>query len=311
MNKVKVLMLHIVYPLSISKYWKNALKRNTNIDLIDCGPYTSTWIPWMGGMNLPVKYAQSPTYPLPIKPGTGLKVAYELVRAQMPNEWHPDLVLTINAGIDWNYKPSEGVVACVGTDGHCLDYSHARSISNYFFNMHPCYAMPQDKLLSYAFDPGTHYTMSDVEKDTDAVLIGMPYEQRVQWVKRLRAAGVSVLFENGPVFDEYRELNNRARIGLNWPSMDDTNARAFELMSMRLCPVMKRTPDLARYGFIEGEHYLGFSNLDEAVEKVLWAKNNPEWADVVALSAYNKVNYDNFTYDKLVLDVLKETGLSW
>jgi len=309
MGKMKILCLSIWYPLAIARYWENAMKRNPNIDLITVGSYTGNWIPWGGtGMSLLDKYARPPTYPLPFKPNVG-KVSYDFVRAQIPEQWKPDLVLTIDAGINWTHKPFEGIVATVGTDGHCLDYSHARSISDYFFNMHPVYSMSNDNLLSYAFDPGVHYAMSDVEKDTDAVLIGMPYEQRVQWVKRLRAAGVSVLFENGPVFDEYRELNNRARIGLNWSSMDDTNARCYELCAMRLCLVTNRTPDLKRAGFEEDRHYLGFSSLDEAVSKVLYAKNNPEIRDMIANNGYQFVTQNNMTYDNLIQTILKEIGL--
>lgn len=305
-DKIKVLLLSIWYPLSISRYWEIALKKRVDVDLITTGPFTGSWIPWLGGVTVDAKYAKSPNIPLPFKPNVG-KISYDFVKPQLP--WVPDLVLTVDAGINWIVKPSDGVVATAGTDGHCLDYSHARSISDYFFNMHPCYAMPQDKLLSYAFSPEVHYAMSDVEKDTDAVLIGMPYQQRVDWVKRLRASGVSVLFENGPIFDEYRQLNNRARIGLNWSSLEDCNARVFELMAMGLCPVINRVPDLAKYGFEEGKHYLGFSSLDEAVEKVLWAKNNPEWAKAIALAGYQKVHQEDWTYDRLVKTVLQETGL--
>jgi len=309
-KRIKVLCLSIWYPLAMSRYWENAFKRNPNIDLITTGPYTGTFIPWMRGMNLPEKYAIPPTYPLPFQPNVG-KVPYALVKASLPNQWIPDLVITINAGIQWIDRPTDGIVASVGTDGHVLDglYNHDRRISDYFFNMHPTYAHSDDVLLHYAFDPGTHYAMSDVEKDTDAVLIGMPYQQRIDWVTKLREKGVTVLFENGPVYDEYRYLNNRAKIGLNWSSKGDMNARVFELMAMKLCPVIDRCPDLSRMGFVEDEHYLGFSTLDEAVEKVLWAKENPKWADAIALSAYNKVNHDNLTYDKLVLDVLKKCGL--
>jgi len=308
MDRIKILLLAIHYPFAIKNYFENAIRRNPNLDLVTTGPFTGSWTPWKGGMKLADKYAASPTYPLPLRPDVQ-RVNYELVRAQIPDKWNPDLVLTIDAGINWVNKPTDGIVATVATDGHCLNYSHARDISDYFFNLHPAYSMSGDILLSYAYDPEVHFAMSDIEKDSDAVLIGMLYEHRVNWVRRLRDAGVSVLFENGPVFDEYRILNNRARIGLNWASMDDTNARVFELMAMRLCPVINRTPDLARYGFIEGEHFLGFSNLDEAVEKVLWAKNEPEWAAATALAAYNKVHHDNFTYDKLVSDILKKCGL--
>jgi len=235
MDRIKVLLHSIWYPLAIASYWRKALQRNPNIDLVTTGIFTGSWIPWMGGMNLPEKYAIPPTYPLSFKPGLNLKIDYELIRAQMPNDWHPDLVLTVDGGANWRNKPQEGVVATVVTDGHCVDYSHARAVSDYFFNMHPRYSVPEDNLLSYAYDPDTHYPMSDIEKDTDAVLVGMPYEQRIQWVNRLRAEGVSVIFENGPVFDEYRQLSNRARIGLNWASMDDTNARFFETLAFNIC----------------------------------------------------------------------------
>ena len=116
---------------------------------------------------------------------------------------------------------------------------------------------------------------------------------------------VSKISMSGGTFDEYREMNNRAKIGLNWSSMDDLNARVFELMAMKLCPVINRVSDLARLGFRDGQHYSGFSDVNEAVEKVLWAKEHPEEAKMIADVAYNKVHTDNLTYDKLVDDVLK------
>lgn len=309
MDKIKVLLNSIWYPLSISRYWDRALKRNPNIDTVTCGIYTGSYIPWLGGMNLSEKYALPPTYPVPFKPGINVKVDYEFIRAQMPYEWKPDLVLTVDGGTNWRNRPSEGIVATVATDAHAVDYAHARSVSDYFFNMHPCYSMPEDELLHYAFDPATHYPMSDVEKDTDAVLVGMPYPQRTEWVNKLRELGVSVIFENGPVFDEYRQLSNRAIIGLNWASKDDTNARVFETMSMNLCLVTNITPDLLKYGFEDGHHFLGFKTLNEAVEKVVWAKEHPKQAKMIARAGYQKVTRENWTYDKLVLDVLRKVGL--
>lgn len=310
MAKLKVLLHSIFYPLAIASYWRNALERNPDIDLITVGIYTGSYIPWKNGMTLPDKYAKPPTYPLPFKPGLNVKINYELVRAQIPDKWKPDLILTVDGGANWKYRPSEGIVVTVATDTHCVDYTHAREVSDYFFNMHPHYSIPSDKLLSYAYDPGTHYPMSDVEKDTDAVLIGMPYQHRVDWVNRLRADGVSVIFENSPVFDEYRELANKARIGLNWASMEDTNARVYESLAMRLCLVTNRTPDLERAGLEDGRHYLGFDNLEEAVSKVLYAKNNPEICDMIANVGYQFVTQNKFTYDRLMDDILREVGLA-
>jgi hypothetical protein len=327
-NKIKVLCLSIWYPLSMSRYFEKALQRRDDVDLITTGPFTGTHIPWMGGMTLPQKYAKSPTLPLPFGANVG-RVSYDLVRANLPAEWKPDVVLTVDAGISWTAKPHEGVVAHVATDPHVLNYDHQREISDHFFNMQACYSKREDEYLPYAYDPTVHYPhpylVSDhirdevpnktlkeiglIEKDTDAVLIGMPYDNRVKWVNELRNRGLSVLFENGPIFDEYREINNRARIGLNWSSMDDLNARAFELAAMRLCPVMNRVPDLERNGFIDGFNYLGFSNMQEAVDQVLWAKEHLVDAQIIANRAYGLVALDkNHTYDNRVGQILRSCG---
>jgi hypothetical protein len=309
MNKIKVLMLHLAYPLSMSRYFQRAFLRRDDIDFRDAGVYTGSWIPWGGSMTLPDKYAVPPTYVLPFRPDVG-QVAYDLVKAQI-GDWKPDIVINVDAGLHWAYKPSDGIVVHVATDSHCLDYDHQRRISDKFFNMHKAYALPSDLHFPYAFD-SKMCVPTDIKKDTDAVLIGMPYEQRVQWVDALRKHGVSVIFENGPIFDEYRELNNRARIGLNWSSLNDLNCRVFELMAMRLCPVINRVSDLPTY-FEEGKHYLGFTGLQEAVEKVLWAKNNPKMAQDIAQNAYNEVwqldgKYPKHSYDHRVNTILKECG---
>jgi len=314
-KKINILVLSIWYPLSISRYFLNALHRNKDLSVISTGPFTGSWIPWLGGMNVENKYAVSPDIPLPFKPDIG-KVPYDFVKSKFPADWKPDLILTIDAGINWSDKPSEdnSIVATVATDSHCLSYSHARNISDYFFNMHPFY-IPyyldeniKDIPLPYAFDPGIMYPM-DIEKEYDAVLVGMPYPQRVQWVNELEKNNVSVIFKNGPIFDEYRELNNKASIGLNWASEKDLNCRVFELMAMKLCPVINYVPDLERLGFTDRVHYIGFSNLSEAVDGVLFAKNNPDTALEIANAAYNKVYYENHTFDSRINTILEKCGL--
>lgn len=314
-SKIKVLLLSIHFPFAIKNYFENALRRREDVDLITCGPYTGTWTPWQGGMTLPKKYDRPPTIPMPVSPGVG-RVPYEAVQVKLPQGWVPDIVLTIDAGISWTHKPRQGKVLHVATDAHVLNYDFQRTISDAFFNMHPHYSKPGDYLIHYAYDPEVHYPIkksySDggaqldpvLDREFDAVLIGLPYPQRVEWINELRRHGVTVAFENGPVFDEYREINNRARIGLNWSSMEDLNARVFELMAMKLCPVINRVPDLPAL-FPNGNYY-GFDNLGEAVEQVLYAKNDPEEAQRTAELSYQDVR--PYTYDALVEEMFKEAG---
>ena len=306
MTKIKVLLLSIHYPLAMSTYFVRSLKARDDVELKTTGPYTGSHIPWGGGMNLPEKYAIPPDVPLPFSPAVG-RVPYALVKAKL-GDWIPDIVITVDAGISWVEMPSDGKVIHVATDGHVLNYDHARSISDYFFNMHPNYAKEGDLHLPYAYDKFAMYKDSTVVKDVDAVTIGIPYQQRNLLVKSLRERGVSVLYEHGAILDEYREQNNRAVIGLNWASKKDMNCRVFELMAMGLCPVMSRCPDFDLY-FEEGVHYLGFDTLDEAVEKVLWAKNNPDEAQEIADNAHALVTSGGFTFSDRVQTILDKVGI--
>lgn len=304
-TKIKVLMLSIWYPLSMSRYFERAFKRREDVDLITVGSYTGAWIPWMGGMTLSQKYALPPTLALPFPPSIS-NVPYDLVRANLPKEWKPDIVLTVDAGVHWTHKPNEGLVAHVATDPHALNYDYQRTISDKFFNMQRCYSEQEDIYLPYAYDPTVHYPIDPpLEKDMDAVLIGMPYEQRVRWVDELRKHGVKVSFENGPVFEEYRQINNQARIGLNWSSLNDTNARAFELPAMGLAPVMNVTPDMGEF-FLIGEDYSGFYNFREAVDNVLELMNHPEEVERISANALNAVR--PHTYDARVNQIFTECG---
>lgn len=287
-------------------YFVKSLRERSDVDLIVCGPYTGQFIPWMGGMMLPVKYAITPEIPLPFPPNIGV-VDYEMVKAFLPKDWKPDLVLNIDAGIHWNRKPNEGIVATVATDPHCLNYDIQRTHSDKFFNMQNVYMQKGDVYLPYAVSSEWFYKTASV-KDTDAVLIGMPYEQRVQWVTALRAKGISVLFENGPVFDEYRILNNRANLGLNWSSLQDLNCRVFEIMGMGLCPIINRVPDLDLH-FSEGIDYLGFTDLGEAVDKVIYVKNHPDEAERIGEHAMWNIINNHHTFVNRVDTLLRECGL--
>ena len=174
--------------------------------------------------------------------------------------------------------------------------------------MQAVYLKKGDIYLPYAFDPSIHYVEYETEKDFDAVLLGMPYPERIKLVDALRDRGVTVIFDNGPVFEEYRHTNNRAFIGLNWSSMEDLNARVFELMAMGLCPVINRVPDLSLF-FDDGVEYVGFDDLDDAVNTVIWLKRDTKIRDRIAKAAHDNVWRNNHTYDARINTILETCGL--
>lgn len=306
--KIKILLLYIVYPMAIGTYFKKALEHRDDIDLIVCGPYTGNWMPWLQGVVVPNKYAIPPDIPLPFGTDVG-EVNYELVKHQLLDGWIPDIVLNIDAHLHWKNRPTDGMVVTVGTDPHVLNdwYDLPRKYSDKFFNMQLCYSKENDIYLPYAYSQYDHYPVdlplgiNDPDR-VDAVLIGMPYENRVQWVNELRKRGVSVIFENGPIFDEARQLYNRGRIGLNWSSMDDLNARVFEIPAMKLYPVVNNVPDWWEHESLHHHHI--FNNMQEAIDAVVWAKENPKKANDNAQEAYKLVQGQ--TYDSRIQQILKE-----
>jgi hypothetical protein len=289
----------------MSRYFERALQRRQDIDLRTIGPYTGATIPWMGGMQLPIKYAKSPYYPTyPVTNIFSWNQAEGLV-----GDWKPDLVLTVDAGIRFDKKPTTGIVAHVATDPHVLNYDVARTISDKFFNMQKCYSKAGDIYLPYAFDPEVHRYIPEVKKEYDCALIGMPYEPRNVLVKLLRDNDITVNYQNGPVFTEYCVENNKARIGLNYSSLKDMTARVFEIMAMGLVPVINRVPDLGEF-FEEGKDYVGFDSVEEALHQVRISKES-----MGSVIAYRTVwtpapsGFPQHSYDERVQFLLKECGL--
>ena len=320
-SKIKILCLSLWFPLTMSRYFEKAFRHREDLDFKTCGVYTGAWIPWNFGMELPTKYAIPPDFPLPFRPDVG-QINYEIVKAQL-GDWIPDIVLTIDAGICWKYKPSDGLVVHIATDPHVLNYDYQRTISDKFFSMQASYMKSNDEYLPYAYSkydfypeefPVRYTAGGQLEsgwakplKDLDAALIGLQYTHvpRVQCIEELKKRGLNVFTENGPVFDEARAIYNRARIGLNWSTLDDLNCRAFELPAMKLAPVMNLVSDIGKF-FVQGEHYLGFRELPEAIENVMWLKEHPLELNQLAERAYQNVL--PHTFDARVEQILRTCG---
>ncbi len=304
-EKKKILLAWKSYPFTMCSYFKRALERRNDIELFTVGEFFGQWIPWSGGQEIPMKYLNQVDLPLPR--GTE-RPSWKSIENQLP--WKPDLVLNVDSMFHFSTKP-DVPYAVVLTDPHVLTpwYESVRPLADWVFNMQYSYLQPKDILLPYAFDKDAHQPDSSVAKEYDAVLVGLHYPNRNEWVSRLRSKGIKVNYRLGDIYDEYREENNKAWIGLNWSSLNDVTARVFEIMAMRLVPVLNRLPGLDYMGFEEGRHYLGFSSMEEAVAQVEWAMGNRPFAQQIADQAYQFVNERGMTWDNRVKQILETCGL--
>jgi hypothetical protein len=303
-NKIKVALVGIYYPMAMLRYFERALQRRADVDLVTVGPYTGNWIPWNGGMQTLAKYASLPTIPLPkdfINAGR-VDPRVFTVHEELSDV---DLWLEVDAGFYLDPRPETGIVAHVATDPHALNYDRQRQLADHFFCMQTPYAKPGDKYLPYAYDPTTHYPIeSDIKYD--ACMVGLHYGQRTDLVNRLISKNLRVFYGIGDMFDEYRERYSSSKIGLNWSSLLDMNARVWELAAMGIPAVQNTVPDMKTF-FVPGEHYFEFTDAQTAEEQVLLALSDLDRAREMADKAYRKVQ--PHTYDARIEQIFEMVGL--
>ena len=305
MNKKRVVLSGLFYPVAILRYFEAALRARPDVELITVGPYTGTWIPWGGSMNLPEKYAISPTIPLHKHMVQAGSVSAGFLSEQELLD-DVDLWIQCDAGWYFNTRPPAKHVVHIATDPHVLDYSRQRVLSDKFFNMQKFYSKPGDIYLPYAASRYHHYPV-DAEKEYDVCIVGLQYTNRNRLVDVLRSQGISVFYTLGLGPDEYREAYSKARVGVSWSSLSDLIARVFEVGAMGLPLVTNRVPDLPLH-FIEDFDYLGFDTVHEAVEKIKLLLDVDIVSKVNSDSLLNKV-FMHHTYDNRIQQIFEEVGL--
>lgn len=302
---IRVVISGLHFPLTMMGYFIKAFQRRSDVELVTAGPFSGNWIPWNGGIHLPPKYVHTPTIPLPQEsPQFGM--LSQVVTSRLP--WTPDLWLQIDAGFHFRDKPKAGIVGHILTDPHCLmpQYRSVRDNMDVVFNMQNCYRNAGEQYLPYAVDPNIHRPL-ELEKVYDGCLVGLHYAQRDALVNRLRADGFHIYYSIGEIYEEYNRLYNQSRVALSWSSLLDTPARVYEAMGMAVPLLCNRTPDLGEL-FVEGDHYLGFDSLEEAVRQFRRLVNEPEFASHLASTAYRKVLAQH-TWDHRVQQILETCHL--
>ena len=311
MAKLKVLVLNKFWPLTMGHYFVRALQRREDIDLKTAGQFSGAYIPWCQGMRVPEKYVYTPDIPLPIKMEVQ-EIDYNSVKIYL-GDWKPDLIINTSSTCYWKDKPTDGYSVAIAIDPHVLNYDHARSVSDKFFNMQKVYSKEGDIYLPYAYDPTVHYEDDNQSKIYDVCMVGLEYQHRVQLMNELRNRGLRCHISTGPIFDDYRKIYSQSHIGINWSSLDDLNARAFETPMMSI-PVMNHVTDMEQFPFFlkstqflsdnsggnNSKHVLG------AVERIMNIMDDLEGFKERTMQMREQMFYE--TYDKRVQQILDDSG---
>jgi hypothetical protein len=293
MAKLKVVISGLLYPMGMMNYFWRALFKRNDVDLFVVGPFFNNWIPWAGGMYLNRKYVMQPDFPM--APELGLQHSIPFAFASVGVNFKPDVWIQFDADFHFMDRPNADIVVLVETDPHCVDYRVPRAYSDFSFCMQRPYMVSGEIYLPYAYDPDVHYPMPDVEKKYDVCLVGLQYDHRVRVLNRLRDHGLRVFAEIGHIFDEYRLINNQSKIGFNWSSLMDMNARTWELAAMGVCAVENTVPDMPSF-LVPGEHYIEFKDADDAEKQIVMALADDDKRYEIAQAAYRKVTSGKNTY---------------
>lgn len=309
MDKIKIAFVGQFYPVFMGRYILEALLRREDCEVFTIGPFTNTWIPWKGGMHVPAGYVFHPDIKLPPEP---MQVTYGFVSDRVP--WQPDLWLEVNSTLKViGRPPTTGKYVVIGTDPHvplpCQQiYDERRTKADHFFCMQRPYMKTGDEWLPYGYDPIWH-ARSPVkweERTLNAALCGLQYPERIQFFNHLKGRGHQFYFDTGPAYDDARAIYHQTKIGFNYASAKDTTARVFEVMAMGLVPLFNRVPDLM-YLFNEGEDFVGFDTVAEAVSYYHYLLEHPSEAQAIMNNAAEVVK--PHSWDDRAETILKVAGL--
>ena len=128
------------------------------------------------------------------------------------------------------------------------------------------------RLIGFAADPDYHKPYP-VTREYDWVAIWHNCGERIEATNEAlrRYSGGWVAWRGNEL---YAETICRGRCALNWLRGDIVNMRVFEVMATGTPLITTCHPDMAYYGFVEGEHYLGYDpeDIDGMIEQIGWVK---------------------------------------
>jgi hypothetical protein len=266
-----VLLTSLCFPVSIARYLAWGFQA-AGCDVTVVGPASGAFIPWHGGFYLPQEYVWTPDLRVPFtersatEPMTITQACEQLGRS--------DFDLVVQTDSDFALAgdaPSGCKVVCYGVDNHVRTYDQRPW--DIFFGAHSWAFRsnePNFRWLPCAYDPKWHFDKGG-ERPIDVAIVGVLtgdcYKMRMEGVGALVSNGLSVTAAVGKAYREYSDTYNVAKMAFCASANHDLACRVFEGMAMGNLILTDRVIDLQRIGFVEGEHYLGYSSLEELVEQ--------------------------------------------
>ena len=287
---MKILIHGRHFPVAMFRWFHWAFE-NLGHEVYTVGPYSAGTIPW-GDFY----YPSHKFPPNMVLPETNVYLPDVLKRIP----FKPDFILQAGDSI-WMEGPSSVPNYILATDPHVVDYTQRLLNADGYFYMHNYCKPEKAKWIPYAYDPDIHVKKKKPKK-YDIVFCGLHYEHRVRAIEAFKKEGMKVFNALGLIYDDYADKYAEGTIAFNWSSKEDLPARFWEGLAMGKLVLTSRVPDLDLLEFEDGVDYVGFSSLEEAVEKAKFYLKNPKLSLQLSRSGYEKVK--PHTYMKRAQEII-------
>lgn len=290
---MKILISFRHFPVAMGR-WFDWTFRDLGHEVFSVGNYSGGKIPWGEQFDYP-QCAWPPDYEIPEME------AYPLDQLLKDIPFKPDVIIQ---AADTTYlsgkAPCKNVILM--TDPHAVDYKPRLVHADHAFNMQDFYRTPEQTWIPYAYYPPIHKYIK-LDQKYDVVFSGLQYEHRKNALEKMSQSGLKVLSTLGLIYDEYVRTYNEGLIAFNWSSKQDLPARFWEGLAMGRLVLTNKVPDLKKLPFQDGKDYVGFTTVEEAVEKALYYSQHPEEARKIGMSGKQRIA--SHTYENRCRKMLK------
>lgn len=296
---MRILLSCIHYPVAAGRFMFWAL-RGLGHEVLTVGPAVGPYLPWAGERNLE-PYEWKPDVAVSYDGSGAMRTTTDWAIQKL--EVKPDLIIQMDANFIMQGKPPcPNVLYAI--DNHVGAYGAYETFDRIFIahSWGAMHYLPQSEWLPCAYDEKQHYDKG-LARPGEVVIVGANYGPRFELVEFLRGRGVDVLATTGPIYEEYNALYNMAKIALVKSVKGDLAMRVFENMAQGCLVVADRAPDIAKAGFVDGVHYLGYDSPAECHAAISWARHN--WGAAQAIIANAKQAVKPHTWEARARRILE------
>lgn len=269
---MNILIVAIHYPSASGRYIARAFRRLGH-DVKTVGPSTGNQI-W--GIEVEDKHIWQPDIETSIEHSPHSPHVGRVLNTLSDTGWEPGLIVTADSAFTLQ---GDTVVPHIvyGVDNHVRDYQIGEW--DYKFFAHSKGTRMDDSnthWLPCAYDPEIHVNKTPFyERPMHGAMIAVMYTPRQELIEKL-ASEFRIVAGMGPLFEEYADNYNMALASICLSVAGDAAQRVFEAAAMGNIILSDRCHDFGKLGLVPGEHYLEYSNPDEAALQLQHLIDGPQ-----------------------------------